>query len=83
MNVGDEQIDRAVVKLPRRAQLLQRSAAHHRDPVGHRHRLDLIVRHINRRDARGPLEASNLDPHLAAQAGVELESGSSIRNARG
>ena len=69
---GDEEIDRSVVKLPRRAHLLQDPVAHHRDPVGHRHRLDLIVRHIDRRDARGPLQPGDLDPHLTAQAGVEI-----------
>ena len=52
--------------------MLQDSVAHHRDAIGHGHRLDLVVRHIDRGDAGGALEAGDLDPHLAAQAGVEI-----------
>ena len=69
---GDKQIDRPVVKFARRAQLLQYAVPHHRDAIGHRHRFDLIVRHIDRRHAGRALEARDLDPHLTAQARVEI-----------
>ena len=69
---GDEQIDRPIVKFARRAQLLQDSVPHDRDAIGHRHRLDLVVGHVDRGDAGCALEAGDLDPHLAAQARVEI-----------
>ena len=40
---GDEAIGRMVVELERRADLLDAPAAQHDDPVGHGHRLDLVV----------------------------------------
>ena len=48
--LGHEQVDRVLVELDRCAALHDPSVAHHRRPVAHRHRLDLIVRDIERRD---------------------------------
>ena len=52
--------------------MLQHAVAHHRDSVGHCHRFDLIVRDIDCSDARGPLQSSDLAPHLAAKACVQI-----------
>ena len=48
----DENVDRVVVELGRRADLLEHAVAHHGDPVAHRHRLDLVVRDVDRRRLR-------------------------------
>ena len=44
---GDEQIVRLVVELERRADLLDVAAVEHHDLVGHGHRLDLVVGHVD------------------------------------
>ena len=44
---GDEEIVRTLVKILRCVQLLELSRAHHGDAIAHRHRLDLVVRHID------------------------------------
>jgi hypothetical protein len=46
---GDERIRRFVIDLLGRAHLLHLAATHDDDTMAHRHRLDLIVRDINRR----------------------------------
>src|SRR6266540_1418699 len=40
---GDEPVDRVVVQLLRRADLLKETVAHDRDPGAHGHGLDLVV----------------------------------------
>ena len=46
--------------------------AHDRDAVAHRHRLDLVVRDVDRRDAELVLQARDLGAHVHAQLGVEV-----------
>ena len=48
---------RAVVDLERRADLLDPAVVHHHDAVGHRQRLFLVVRHVDRGDAELALDA--------------------------
>src|SRR2546427_333960 len=40
--------------------------------IGHRHRLDLIVRDIDHADAEFALQVANLLPHLLAQLRIEI-----------
>src|SRR5688500_20197940 len=47
---GDEAGARALVQALRIAQLLIAALVHHGDPIGHRHRLFLIVSHVDERD---------------------------------
>ena len=68
----DEQVDRMLVQLDRRAALHDPAVAHHRRPVAHRHRLDLIVRDVERRDPHELVEGDDLEPHLGAQLGIEV-----------
>ena len=67
-----EQVGRARVDRVRRADLLQHAAAHHHDPVAHRHRLDLVVRHVQDRRRQAALQLHELRAHLHPQLGVEV-----------
>ena len=58
---------RLVVDLLGRAHLLEPALAHHRDAVGHRERLFLVVGHEHEGDADVPLDALELDLHLPPQ----------------
>ncbi len=69
---GDEAVGRRVVELERRADLLDMPALHHHDLVGHRHRLDLVVGHIDRRGREPLVQLADLGAHLHAQLGVEV-----------
>ena len=46
--------------------------AQHHDPVGQRHRLDLVVGDVDHRRAEPAVQLVDLDPHLHAQLGVEV-----------
>ena len=63
----DERIGRAAVHLLRRADLLHAAFVHHHQPVGHRHRLGLVVRHHDGGDAAVLLQDADLARHLLAQ----------------
>ena len=67
-----EQVHGPVEDDLRIAGLLQDAAAHHRDAVAHRHRLDLVVRDVDRRHAEVALHAGDLRAHLHAQTRVEV-----------
>ncbi len=54
------------------AGLLEHAVPHHGDPVAHRHRLDLVVRDVDRRHAQLALHPRDLGAHLHAQARVEV-----------
>jgi hypothetical protein len=69
---GHEQVDRPVVEHVGRGDLLQDAAAHHRHPVSHRHRLDLVVGDVQRGDPQVLLQAEDLRPGLHPQLGVEV-----------
>ena len=72
MKPADEEVDGAVVELLGRRDLLQLAGAHDRDAVAHRHRLDLVVRDVDRRDVEVALQARDLGARLHAQLGVEV-----------
>ena len=56
----------------RRPDLLEHAVVHDRDPVAHRHRLDLVVRDVDRGRADLLLQAPDLAARLRAQLGVEV-----------
>ena len=60
-----------LINLPRRAELNQRSLAHHADPVRHRHGLDLVVRHVEDRRSQLALDAFELKAQFRAKLGVQ------------
>ena len=68
----NEQVGRRLVQALRRLELLQQSPPHHGDAVAHRHRLNLIVRHVHGRDPQLSLDARDLGAHLNAQLRVEV-----------
>src|SRR5204862_8106909 len=63
-----ERVRRPLVHRARLVHLHQPPAVHHRDAVGHRHRLFLVVGHQQRRQPRRLLQP----PDLAAQGGPHL-----------
>ena len=60
-----------LVDLARAADLLDLPAVHDGDPVGHRERLFLIVRHVDERRPELVLDPLQLELHLLAQLHVE------------
>ena len=68
---GHEPGLRSFVEILRRAELLVATLVHDGDAIGHRHRLLLVVRHVDEGDADLLLDALELDLHLLAQLEVE------------
>jgi len=73
--VGDETVGRRAVDRARRADLLDDAGVHHHDQVRDAHRLGLVVRDVDGRDADALLQLADLDAHLLAQLGVEVGQG--------
>ena len=69
---GHEDVDRLRVELLRGADLLEHAELHHRDPVAHRHRLDLVVGHVDRRRLEPALELQDLGPSLDTKRRIEV-----------
>jgi hypothetical protein len=69
---GDEQVLGAVVKALGRVDLLQHALVHDGDPIAHRHRLDLVVRHVHRRRLQLLLQVRDVRAHLHAQLRVQV-----------
>ena len=69
---GDEHVGGPPVDLLRRPDLLQHALAHDRDPAAHRHRLDLVVGDVHRRDPEPLVELDQLQPGLQAELCVEV-----------
>src|SRR3954453_6510720 len=67
-----ERVDRLLVELRGRADLLEPALVHHRDAVTHRHRLDLVVGDVDRGRADLLLQLLDLAARLHAQLGVEV-----------
>ncbi len=80
---GDETCRRVVVQLVRRANLLDHAVAHHDDAVGERHRLDLVVRHVDRGGAHRWCSFLISVRICARSLASRLDSGSSNRNTLG
>ena len=72
MNRATNTFTRARVELLGRPDLLEHARAHDRDPVAHRHRLDLVVRDVDRRRPEPVLEPHDLRARLHAQRRVEV-----------
>ena len=60
-----------LVEIGRTAELLDLAGVHDRDPVRHRHRLFLVVRDVDERDADVVLDRLELELHLLAELQVE------------
>ena len=69
---GDEHVGRTVEAVLRRGALLQDPVLEDGDAVGHRHRLDLVVGDVHRRDAETMLDLLDLGPRLHAELGIEV-----------
>ena len=73
--VRDERRAGLLVDLPRRGKLHDSARIHHRDAVGHRQRLLLIVRHVDERDADLAVHSLELELHLLPELEVEGSQG--------
>ncbi len=62
--LGHAKIVRVVVDLVGRAHLHELAVHHHGDPVGHRHRLGLIVRHVDECRAQASMQLRQFRPHM-------------------
>ena len=69
---GDEEVRAARVELLGRPDLLQHAELHDGDAVAHRHRLDLIVRDVDRRRPECLLQLQDLGAGLHAELRVEV-----------
>ncbi len=69
---GDEDVVRQRVHRARRADLLQDAPAQHGHPVAERHRLGLVVGHIDGGDAQFAGELGDLGAQMIAELGVEV-----------
>ncbi len=56
----------------RRRQLLQDAITHDGDALSHRHRFDLIMRHVEQGDAEPCVQLDQLRAHLEAELGIEI-----------
>ena len=72
MKPPTKRFTRAVVERLRVGDLLQLALAHDGDAVAHRHRLDLVVRDVDRRHAEVGLQLRDLRARLDAQLRVEV-----------
>src|ERR687891_60173 len=69
---GNKQVDRVLVELAGRIDLLQHALAERGHAVAERHGFDLVMGDVDGGDAEPVLEARDLGPRLAAQLGVEV-----------
>src|SRR3954467_1700730 len=69
---GDEGVDGLVVENLRRVYLLHLAVAHDGDALAERHRLDLVVRHVDRRRAEAPVQVLQRRAHRHAELRVEV-----------
>ena len=69
---GDEEVRRVVEEPLRRVALLQDAVAEDGHPLAERHRLDLVVRHVDGRHAEPLVQARQLGAHRDAELRVEV-----------
>ena len=68
----DERVGRAVVDVVGGADLLHFAVGHHAQPVAERHRLDLVVGDVDRRDGQFAVQPLQVAADLVAQLRVEI-----------
>ena len=68
----DKEVRRRIINILRRPKLLHNPILHDRDPIAQRHRLDLIMRHINDRRPKALMQQLDLRAHLNPQFRIEI-----------
>src|SRR5205807_10117947 len=71
----DEHVRRILVEVFRSPNLLENAEPHDRDPIPHGHRLDLVVRDVDRRRLERLLELQDLRTSLHTELRVEIREG--------
>ena len=69
---GDVGVGRALEHLHRGGELRGAALMQHQQAVAQRHRLDLVVRHIEAGDAEAALQTADFGAHLHPQLGIEV-----------
>src|SRR5271166_3895790 len=69
--IGDEHAVRPVVDLLRRGDLLDDPLVHDQDPVGHRHRFELVMSDVDGGRSDPVVKVTQLIAHKVAEFGVE------------
>ena len=69
--IGDEHGPRPVVDLLRGADLLDHPVVHDDDPIRQRHRLDLVVRHVQGRRVHAVVQGAKLAAHELAHLRIQ------------
>ena len=69
---GDEEVPRLAIEHLRRVDLLHGAVAHHGHARAERHRLDLVVRDVDRRHAEPLVQPRQLGAHVDAELRVEV-----------
>ncbi len=72
MKPATKRLLRPVIKIERRAHLLDVTVMHDHDLVGHGHGLDLVMGHIDRRGLEALVQFLHLGAHRDAQFGIEV-----------
>src|SRR5438552_4157799 len=72
---GNEKVSRIVIEIEGPADLLDIAIVQNHDPVGHCHRLDLIMSDIDHGRLQFAMQPRQLDPHLHPQLGIEVRQG--------
>ena len=69
---GDEQVVGPGIEFERRPDLLDAAIVECDDPVGQRHRFDLVVRDVDHGGPEFAVQPLDLEPHLHAQRCIEV-----------
>ena len=70
--LGNEEVGWIVIDFGRRIELLEDALFEDGHAVGERHRLDLVVGHVDRRGAEARLHVLQFGAHVAAELGIEV-----------
>ena len=68
----DEEVERLAIEGLRRVDLLHGAVAHHRHAGAERHRLDLVVGHVDGRDPEPVVETRQLGAHVDSKLRVQV-----------
>ena len=68
----DKQVGRAIIQIKRRPHLLDDAVMHHHNLVGHGHRFDLVMGHIDGGCFEALVQFLDFGAHLHAKFGIQV-----------
>src|SRR3972149_1552900 len=69
---GNDPVGRPVIDIARAADLADYAMVHHRNAIGNRHRLDLVVGDVHGGESQALLQLHDLDSHRYPEARIEV-----------